>query len=252
VEEKIGAALRQVRLAKGLSLRSVAAAVGVSASLLSQVETGKSQPSVSTLYSLVSHLGVSLDELLGIEGTASVESGSPDPAAGGAAGSVATRPLRGDAAIQRAGENPSLDMDNGVRWERLAVGDSDMVDPLLVTYQPGASSSVEGRLMRHSGMEYAYLMEGQLTLQLEFDRYVLNAGDSFCFDSTRPHLYFNHGEQPARGLWYVIGRHSLDHTRAQVSGLMPPAKHQASSPANAVEVLELMDRARASSPDNRH
>jgi transcriptional regulator with XRE-family HTH domain len=60
----IGDELRRVRVSRKLSLRSVATAVGVSASLLSQVETGKTQPSVSTLYALVNHLGISLDGLM--------------------------------------------------------------------------------------------------------------------------------------------------------------------------------------------
>ena len=62
----IGARLRDARMQRGLSLRGVANALGVSASLVSQVETGKTQPSVSTLYAIANHLGVSLDELLGI------------------------------------------------------------------------------------------------------------------------------------------------------------------------------------------
>ena len=61
----LGSELRRVRESKKLSLRAVASAVGVSASLLSQVETGKTQPSVSTLYALVNHLGISLDALMG-------------------------------------------------------------------------------------------------------------------------------------------------------------------------------------------
>lgn len=244
VDEKIGPALREARLRQKLSLRSVAAAAGISASLLSQVETGKSQPSVSTLYSLVNHLGVSLDELLGIEVAATRATGAP---------AEPSRPLGSDVAIQRAADNPVLDMDNGVRWERLAVADSDLVDPLLVTYAPGAGSSVEGRLMRHSGVEYAYLLSGELTLQLEFDRYVIHPGDSFCFDSTRPHLYYNHGDIPARGLWYVFGRRALDYTRDQVAELLERgrATGQAHRPANAVEVLELLDLVRQSREKGR-
>ncbi|MGN6503633.1 MAG: helix-turn-helix domain-containing protein, partial [Pseudolysinimonas sp.] len=68
--EDIGARLRDARLQRGLSLRSVAQALGVSASLISQVETGKTQPSVSTLYAMVNHLGVSMDELLGVSAPA--------------------------------------------------------------------------------------------------------------------------------------------------------------------------------------
>ena len=72
-ELAVGAELRRVRAEKKLSLRSVASAVGVSASLLSQVETGKTQPSVSTLYALVSHLGISLDGIM--SGTAGPSTG---------------------------------------------------------------------------------------------------------------------------------------------------------------------------------
>ncbi|HEU4657259.1 MAG TPA: helix-turn-helix transcriptional regulator [Capillimicrobium sp.] len=55
--------LREARERAGLSLRQLAPRVGISASALSQIETGKSQPSVRTLYALVRELGLSLDEL---------------------------------------------------------------------------------------------------------------------------------------------------------------------------------------------
>ncbi|MFE5504009.1 helix-turn-helix domain-containing protein [Amycolatopsis japonica] len=228
MEDRIGPALRQAREERKLSLRKVATAAGISASLLSQVETGRSQPSVSTLYALVSHLGISLDELLGI--------GAGAPAA-------QERPVAptSSGVVQRAADNPVLEMANGVRWERLAVGGQTDVDALLVTYEPGAASSVDRKLMRHSGTEYAYLLSGELTLLLDFDRHLLAPGDSLCFDSTRPHMYLNHGTEPARGVWFVSGRRDLDHTRewveSQVGGLS--GENQA-RPSNAVEALALL------------
>ncbi|MEZ5091716.1 cupin domain-containing protein [Nocardioides sp.] len=229
MDNEIGPRLREARTARGSSLRSVAQAVGVSASLLSQVETGKTQPSVSTLYAIVNHLGISLDDLLGIGST----SATSDQQASGAA---PTQPP-----VQRSEDNPVLEMENGVRWERLAGGLDDATESLLVTYAPGAASSIEGKLMRHSGVEFAYLVEGELTLQLEFDTYVLRPGDSLQFDSVRPHLYHNHGDVPARGIWVVIGR------RAQ--NLSLPAAPQLGEVANggatltsAVDVLAAMER----------
>src|SRR5690606_28006995 len=100
--------LRAARMQRGLSLRSLAAALGVSASLVSQVETGKTQPSVSTLYAIANHLGVSLDELLGIVPTSSL----PAPTMFGHAGIAMPD-------VQRATDNPIIEMENGVRWERL-------------------------------------------------------------------------------------------------------------------------------------
>lgn len=233
---EIGARLRDARLQRGLSLRSVAQELGVSASLVSQVETGKTQPSVSTLYALVSHLGVSMDELLGVGVPAADQATSAGSPTFGPAGEILP-------AIQRAGENPVLEMENGVRWERLAIGEGGPADALLVTYAPGATSSIEGKLMRHSGVEYAYLLEGELTVQLDFDTHVLHPGDSLQFDSVRPHLYSNTGDVPARGVWFVVGR------RHQNQSMPSPAGRSAESseepPLNsAVDVLQAMDRLR--------
>ncbi len=226
VAEDIGSRLRAARTQRGMSLRSVASALGVSASLISQVETGKTQPSVSTLYAIVTHLGISIDDLLGV---------SPEHSATAPSPSLAPAPA--PAVVQQASENPVLDMENGVRWERLATG-TGPADALLVTYAPGASSSVEGRLMRHAGVEYAYLLEGELTLQLEFDEHVLRPGDSLHFDSVRPHLYVNNSDAIARGIWFVVGRREQNQA-------MPAAGHGAAAPreslASAVDVLRAMD-----------
>jgi len=59
----LGKRLRQERDQRGMSLRELARRLDVSPSLVSQIETGKVQPSVRTLYAMVSELGVSLDEM---------------------------------------------------------------------------------------------------------------------------------------------------------------------------------------------
>jgi quercetin dioxygenase-like cupin family protein/DNA-binding XRE family transcriptional regulator len=226
--ENIGAHLRDARVQRGLSLRSVAQALGVSASLISQVETGKTQPSVSTLYAMVTHLGVSMDELMGVTPAAPP---SPVP---GFSGPVLP-------AVQRGTENPVLEMENGVRWERLAVGEGGPADALLVTYDPGATSSIEGKLMRHSGVEYAYILEGELTLQLDFDVHVLRPGDSLQFDSVRPHLYSNNGTSQARGVWFVVGRRQQNQAMPSAPGSDEGRRLQLNS---AVDVLRAMDNLR--------
>jgi len=226
----IGLRLREARKSRGMSLRSVAQSLGVSASLVSQVETGKTQPSVSTLYALVNHLGISLDEVMGVAAPDVAKPARSDTRFLGAASRTA---------IQRAEDNPVLEMENGVRWERLAVGEDGPVDVLLVTYEPGGSSSIEGKLMRHAGVEYAYLIEGELTMQLEFDTHVLRAGDSVHFDSVRPHLYSNRGTVPARGVWFVLGRRQHAETMPDQAGTR--AIHDGSL-GSAVDVLRAMDR----------
>jgi transcriptional regulator with XRE-family HTH domain len=225
----LGAELRKARESRGLSLRAVASAVGVSASLLSQVETGKTQPSVSTLYALVNHLGISLDALLGTNQGGRTEQAT---IVGGS-----------DAVVQRRADNPLIEMENGVTWERLAVGDTAVADPLVVTYAPGGSSSVDNKLMRHAGLEYGYLLSGRLTLKLDFDTYELDPGDSFCFDSGRPHLYLNATDRPAQGVWFVIGRRTP--TYQTLADLGHGAGPSARTISSAVDVLNAMREGRA-------
>ena len=59
----IGARLRAARHARGLSVRGLARDIGVSASLISQIETDKISPSVSTLYAITTELGISIEDL---------------------------------------------------------------------------------------------------------------------------------------------------------------------------------------------
>lgn len=229
----VGAELRRVRESRKLSLRAVASAVGVSASLLSQVETGKTQPSVSTLYALVNYLGISLDGLMGHNRVDSSPLGLST-----ATDSTAADGRRSDSVVQRREDNPVIEMENGVTWERLAVGDSAVADPLIVTYAPAGSSSVEGKMMRHAALEYGVLLEGRLTLRIDFESYVLTPGDSFCFDAQRPHLYVNEGDVAARGIWFVIGRREMAYQ--SLSDLGHDDTGEVRPIASAVDVLQAM------------
>lgn len=224
--ENIGERIRHIRQSRGVSLRKVAQELGVSPSLISQVETGKSRPSVATLYSLAGLFGVSADELLGIAGQERPR------------GATAPLPPAPTPEVQRASDNPVIEMEDGVRWERLAASPDQRADALLVTYEPGASSSAAGRLTRHSGFEHALILEGELTLQLEFDEYVLGPGDSLQFESARPHLYTNRSSAPARGVWFVMGRRSA--TLDAEPGPEPIA-WPAPSRAAALDVLRRFD-----------
>ena len=225
----VGTRIREARRTRGLTLRGLAQSLGISASLVSQVETGKSQPSVSTLYAIANALELSLDELLDVGAVRSEAA----PSTG-----ATTAPSGAGLVVQRAGSNPTLEMENGVRWERLAVAAGDGLDPVLVTYAPGASSSVEDRFMRHSGIEHALIIEGELTLRIDFDTIELHPGDSIRFDAVRPHLYVNHTDQRAQGVWFVAGRHEHNEAMPSAPGAAPRDPGTLSS---AVDLLRAMD-----------
>ena len=208
LEEDVGPRLRAHREQAGLSLRELARRLGVSPSAISQIETGKSRPSVSTLYSIVSELGMSLDELFGASQTAQPPAAPTAPV---------RRTPRGrqpaERHVERADSRAEIDLESGVRWERLTPGPDHDTDFLFVTYDVGGSSSEGNRSMRHSGHEYGLVLSGTLEVTVGFDHYVLGPGDSISFDSTVPHRLTNLGDEPVRGVWVVVGRQDDSRTR---------------------------------------
>jgi transcriptional regulator with XRE-family HTH domain len=196
----VGARIRRARLERGLGLRALAREVGVSASLVSQIETGKSQPSVSTLYAITTALGISVESLFEVRETAAAASSATVMHA---LADFSADPGRRIGPLVTPGERDVLELDSGVVWERLGHVPGTDVDFLLVTYRPGGSSSGSGGLMRHAGTEYGYLTSGELVLTLGFDEQVLHPGDAVSFESTTPHRYRNDGDEPAVGVWFV-------------------------------------------------
>ena len=212
--QTLGARLREERDRLGLSLRELARRLEVSPSLVSQIETGKTQPSVRTLYAIVSELGVSLDDVF----TPSAD--SPDghsltgsPRAGGRkasgvpkAGPAATE---GHGRVQRLSARRKIDLGSGVHWERLTTWDDRDVDFLYTTYEVGGSSSPDGSLMRHNGREFGIVLTGNLGVTVGFEEHVLEPGDSIAFESSIPHRLHNDGDEVVTAIWMVLGRHHL-------------------------------------------
>jgi transcriptional regulator with XRE-family HTH domain len=197
----VGERIREERLKRGLSLRALARAVGVSASLISQIETGKSQPSVSTLYAITQALEISVEDVFDAAEAPAAVPAPPPPPAGAVAEALPA--MTGMGPLVRPGDREILELESGVTWERLGHVPGTDVDFLLVTYAPGGSSSGSGKLMRHGGVEHGYLIEGELTLTLSFDTYQLRPGDAVSFPSVTPHRYHNEGDVPAVGVWFV-------------------------------------------------
>lgn len=221
----VGSLIRRERQHQGLSLRELARRVGVSASMLSQVETGRTRPSVSTIYAIATELGLSIDALLSDKeaavATATAAAAGETAADGAAAGPRVRRVPVGTAAaadlasqLVRPEQRRKLELESGVTWELLSDLLPHLVDFMFVTYEPGGRSSSSGKLMRHTGTEFAFLVRGKLKIQVGFDEYVLQAGDALAFDSSEPHLLVNEGTEPAEGIWFVLGRRMTPETHA--------------------------------------
>jgi transcriptional regulator with XRE-family HTH domain len=196
----IGARLRQRRLELGITARELARRVDCSPSLISQVERGRAVPSVSTLWALVTALRISMDRLFdpaqdGPGNVADTASAAAEGETGGAAGPV----LRKDA-------RPRITLERGVMWERLTAAAEKDIEFLEVCYPVGQSVPEAGHAIQHTGQEYAVIIEGALSIQIGFEQYVLEVGDSLTFDSAIPHRFWNAGKVPARAIWVILNR----------------------------------------------
>ncbi|MGH3026018.1 MAG: cupin domain-containing protein, partial [Gaiellaceae bacterium] len=145
-------------------------------------------PSVSTLYALVSELGLSMQDVFGAPGDGS------------------GRRSRASGPVTHAGDRALLLLASGVAWERLSAEPAAGIDFLKVIYAPGSVSCPDDALIRHIGSEFGFVTSGRLGVQLGFDSYELVPGDAISFDSSLPHRLFAIGDEPAEAIWFVVGR----------------------------------------------
>jgi transcriptional regulator with XRE-family HTH domain len=195
----IGDRLRAERTKAGISQRELARRLGLSASLISQLESGLSKPSVGTLYAIVTELDLSLDKLLRGD-----ENAGRDDESGAIGQNGRVSPL------VHPDRRKVIDLASGVRWEQLTAETEEGVDFLHAIYEVGGASTPDESLMRHHGREYGYVVSGKMGIQLGFEVFELEPGDSIAFDSTEPHRLFNRGDEPVHAIWFVVGRGADD------------------------------------------
>lgn len=177
---ELGARIRAAREDAGLSVRGLARQVGVSPSLLSQVERGLAQPSVATLWALVTELGLSLDAMF----------------AASAEGAAGRAPI-----VQRAASRPAIELDGGIVWERLTASPDRDADFAFVTYPPGADSGADDPPASHGGREYGFVIGGRLRIEVGDEVLELGPGDAVAFGSETPHRFRALGDEPVTAVW---------------------------------------------------
>ena len=177
----LGPAIRRLRQEKGLTLAQLAECSGLSIGHLSQVERSLSTPTIRQLQAVSAAMGVRIGWFF-----REPEDASPDP------GRV----------VVRAGERKTLRYDGlGMTDFLLTPGLQGRLELILAELEPGAGSGDEP--YSHEGEEAGLVLEGELELWVEEERYLLRAGDSFAFASTRPHRFRNPGRATARVVWAV-------------------------------------------------
>ena len=217
----IGKKLRNARKTQNLSLRELSGMTEISASMLSQIENGKATPSVRSLHSIADALNVPFDYFFPNKGDSKPTTSLPlpqgeaftasdmrqrqvDSQLNGEFDEPVTTVIRGgDVLLQK--DRPSIELKGGVTWFRLTAETDQDAEFLEIIYQPGASSGAN--MSHHVGREFGLVVEGELLLELGFDTYTLQAGDSVIFDSNTPHRLTNPCDTPMRAFWVVINSH---------------------------------------------
>jgi len=203
----LGERIREARLRTGLTLRALAREAGVSPSFVSQIENGKSQPSVATLYGFAKILNISVDELF--DSTADPRTlvdgwgpeGNKNPVNVWSPTEFSTR-----VSIIHPSHRAHLEMADGVSWERLASTPEQGMAFMKIVYAPGATSTAGGDLVGHEGYEYGYVLKGTLEVAIGSEVFTLHEGDTLGFDSTIPHVLRNVGQSEFQGVWFVHSR----------------------------------------------
>jgi transcriptional regulator with XRE-family HTH domain len=195
----IGGRLAAHRARRGVKVSALARQVGVSPSLISQIERGQSRPSVSTLFALAEALDVPVDAFFRDGKSDAAPAGLDEPPLRLVDDAAATEPGR---YLVRRGQRSAIDIEGGVRWERLTPTQLDDVEFMELVYGPGAES--HSALYRHPGMEMVFVLSGRMDILVGFERYELAAGDSICFPSTTPHRYLNPTEDTVRAVTVIL------------------------------------------------
>lgn len=192
--EAIRRVLSQRRRAIPMSMSELGRRVGVSPSMISQIERGQTLPSVGTLFSLAAVLGVTVDAFL------------EEPAAAGQGTDATPLPAETDPAeelyVVRGDARPRIQIHGGVSWERLTPRSLGEVEFLELVYEAGAESDPE--LYRHPGIEMVLVLSGSFEILLGFARYLLEEGDSILFPSSLPHRYVNPGDSTSRAVTVIL------------------------------------------------
>jgi transcriptional regulator with XRE-family HTH domain len=189
----IGRRLATYRTERGVRVSDLARSVGVSPSLISQIERGQSKPSVSTLFALAEALSLPVDAFFRETAEPTARDAAPGPERAAAD--------EGRYVVRRA-NRAAIDIESGVRWERLTPSALRNVEFLELVYGPAAESSPT--LYRHPGTEMILLLSGLLDIYVGFERYRLHPGDSMHFPSALPHRYVNPTEETARAVTTIL------------------------------------------------
>ncbi|WP_119168698.1 cupin domain-containing protein [Algihabitans albus] len=177
-DARIGAILRAWRGTRGLSLRQAAARAGVAIGTVSQIERGLTSPSLRVLRELCAAIDLPMERLFERPGA------TPD-----------------EIVVRRSERRVLVLGEKRMRKELLTQKAGSGLQGMIVVIEPGGGSGDDP--YTHDGEEIGHVLKGTLEITIGTTTYRLSPGDTFCFESPRPHKFRNAGQDEAEILWVV-------------------------------------------------
>ena len=165
--------LRRLRQAQSLTLAQLADQVGVTASALSQIERGSSEPTLGTLWRLGRALNASLFDFFAGQEAPTVD-------------------------VTRAGDRTVVEFER-FRYEVMARSAQRGIDLFTLRLEPGAGPVRDP--VSHAGEEAGMVVEGTMDVVVAGASYRLGPGDAIWFVSGQPHTFAAVGDEPCLSVW---------------------------------------------------
>ena len=188
LESLVGAQIRAMRQALDMTIADLAAAAGLSPGMLSKVETGQTSPSLATLAALAEALNMPVASLF-------------------------TRfDEKSDATFVKAGQGLTIERrgsSKGHRYQLLGhrVRARVQVEPFLITLDEGSDAYP---IFQHAGIEFLYMLEGEVLYAHGDGRHLMQPGDSLFFDARIAHGPLELRRLPAVYLAVIVTEHTED------------------------------------------
>jgi transcriptional regulator with XRE-family HTH domain len=172
--DRIAGQIRRLRGDRGMSLDALAAVSGVSRSMISLIERGRSSPTAVVLERLAAGLGVPLASLFD----------HPEP---------------GGSPVARSADQPSWrdPLSGYLRRNVSPAGYPSPIQIVEVTFPAGARVAYETGPREVRVRQQVWLLHGVLQVWAGDEAYALAAGDCLALELDRPVSFHNPGDQPA-------------------------------------------------------
>ena len=178
--DQLGKRIKKKREGLGLLVKELSSKIGMTPSLISQIERGKAFPSIVTLKKISDVLHTTVGELIGEHDN------------------LSQHPLLKSTERRFVKKNKK-----GTSLHMLSYHDpSKQIEPYIIQFNINSNS--KGIMTsNYPGQEFCYVLKGKFEAIVDKQKYELNDGDGFYFNSKQSHLFKNISGIDAEMLWII-------------------------------------------------